>query len=149
MEVREAGLAKLFKVSGRTIRDLVAREIIAKTPAGTYDLAEVVPAYTEHLREKAAARGGAGLTDERARIAKERADQLEMQNQRARGELIPADQVEARWVEIAGRVRAAMMAVPSRFRQAAPHLSAADVVALDREIRDALMGLGSDAPPEA
>jgi phage terminase Nu1 subunit (DNA packaging protein) len=50
-------------------------------------------------------------------------------------------------VEIAGSVRAALMAVPSRLRQTMPHLTAADVVALDREIRDALIGLSSDAPP--
>jgi phage terminase Nu1 subunit (DNA packaging protein) len=54
------------------------------------------------------------LTRERARLAKEQADKLEMENAQARGELVPGDQVEAWGVRLAGEIRTKCLAVPSR-----------------------------------
>ena len=142
-------LADLFGISDRAIRDLVARGIIAKTPRGTFCLRDVVPAYTHHLREIAASRGhGAGnasLTEARERQAREKADQLALRNGQLRGELIPAAQVEARWVAITSAIRARLLAIPSRMAT----LSPLDTAALSNEIRAALTELGRDDAPAA
>ena len=142
-------LAELFGVSDRTIRDLVARSIISKTPRGTFSLRDVVPAYTHHLREIAASRGhGAGnssLTDARERQAREKADQLALRNGQIRGELIPAGQVEARWISITSAIRARLLAIPSRMAT----LSPLDTAALSTEIRAALTELACDDAPTA
>lgn len=142
-------LAGLLGVSDRTIRDLVARGVIARTARGTFSLRDVVPAYTGHLREIAAARGngagGASLTEARERQTREKADQIAMRNAQLRGELIPADQVEARWTAITSAIRARLLAIPSRLANLPP----ADAAALAGEIRAALTELGRDDAPEA
>jgi len=48
------------------------------------------------------------------------------------------------WSGVLWTVRAGMLAVPSRFQQRLPHLSAHDVAEIDREIREALTEMGGD-----
>lgn len=139
-------LADLFEITDRAVRDLAQRGILTKTARGRYPLVESVRAYTAHLREEASARGGGkGLTDERQRATRERADHLALRNAQARRELVSVIETEAAWSEILRRVRSRSLAVPSRCRQRLPHLTAQDAEAIDREIRDALTELGTDA----
>ena len=62
---------------------------------------------------------------------------------RAQGELIEAAAVEAEWSGVLRTVRVGMLAVPSRAAQRLPHLTAADVAVIDREVRDALTEVGN------
>jgi phage terminase Nu1 subunit (DNA packaging protein) len=106
-------------------------------------------AYVRRLRNAAAGRGsedGSELTLERTRLAREQADAQAMRNAALRRELLPAAEVEATWAGILRGVRARMLAVPSRVRQRLPHLTAGEVAAIDREIRDALVELGEGVP---
>ena len=41
------------------------------------------------------------------------------------------------------------MTVPSRLRQAVPHLTTSDVTVIDRELRDALQELGAGGKADA
>jgi phage terminase Nu1 subunit (DNA packaging protein) len=54
---------------------------------------------------------------------------------------VEAVAVEREWAAILTRLRARLLAAPSRAGQRLPHLTAHDVAALDREIRDALAEL--------
>jgi phage terminase Nu1 subunit (DNA packaging protein) len=85
------------------------------------------------------------LLAEKIRLAKEQADKTALANAKARGELLPAAEVEREWAAILRDVRAAMLALPSRLQQKLPHLSAHDVAMIDREIRDVLAELGNSA----
>ena len=84
------------------------------------------------------------LTAERARLAKEQADAHEMKNAISRGQLVEADHVRREWSDILRKVRAAILASPSRLRQRLPHLTAHDVEAMDGELRRALSEAASD-----
>lgn len=131
-------LAALLGVSGRTVRELAQKGIIAKD-GERFPVRECVRAYCSHLREKAAGRGGsASLTQERVRVAKEQADSLAMRNAITRGEMLPARDVEASWSTILRDVRSAMLALPSRVQQRLSHLTAHDVSEIDHEVRAAL-----------
>jgi phage terminase Nu1 subunit (DNA packaging protein) len=55
-----------------------------------------------------------------------------------RGELLDADTVARQWSDVLRRVRAGVMAVPSRVRAQLPRLTAQDIEVIDRELRDAL-----------
>ena len=57
------------------------------------------------------------------------------------GSSLDAGAVGRRWGDVLRRVRAGVMAVPSRVRARLPHLTAADVEVIDRELRDALTAL--------
>ena len=66
-----------------------------------------------------------------------------------RGELLDADAVARQWQDVLRRVRAGIMAVPSRLRARLPHLTARDVEVLDRELRHALAALAEEPKEQA
>ena len=140
--ISEAELADLLGITSRQIRNLAADGVAKKAGPARYELRASVRAYAESLRAKAS-RGRVKADDpelraERLRLAAAQAEKVELSNSRTRGELIPAREVEAAWAGILREVRAAMLAIPSRVNQSLPHLTAHDLGALDREIRDTL-----------
>lgn len=141
-------LAGVFGVHKRTLQTAVDRGALVRVSRGKYPLAKSIRAYCEFLRETAANRDhfrvGTGLAAERERIAREQADALEMKNATARGELLRAADVESQWSDILRMVRSGMLALPSRIQQRLGHLSAHDLAALDREIRDTLEEISDD-----
>jgi len=135
-------LAKLVKVHPRTIRDLAQREMVVKVGTDRYDLTGSLQAYATHLREMAAGRGDEQqqlhLTAERARLAKEQADAQALKNAALRRDLVPAADVEREWSDTLRQLRSKILALPSRLRQSLVHLTAADVAAIDGELRRTL-----------
>ncbi|MCX2696381.1 MerR family transcriptional regulator [Ochrobactrum chromiisoli] len=138
-------LAEMIGVSKRAISDYAERGIIVKTGRNRFDFRKSVQGYCEHIRTMAAGRGGENvdvLATERARLAREQADQAAMKNAAMRKELIMVAEVRHEWVSIARRIRNVVMSVPSRCRQMLPHLTTYDVDLIDTEIRAALAELG-------
>ena len=138
-------LRALLDLSPAGLSDLVKREIAVKMGRDSYDLTATVGAYVRHLRGTASGRGGEQevltLTGERARLAREQADQMALKNAALRRELVPAAEVAREWGEALRAIRARVLAIPSRTRSALPHLTPADMVVLDREARAALEDL--------
>lgn len=86
--------------------------------------------------------GGRAPTPTRDRLNAAQAQLAETRAAKLRGELLDAKEVEARWASAVLDVRAAILAVPSRF--GARHgLSAAVLADLDSDLRDALAGLAA------
>jgi phage terminase Nu1 subunit (DNA packaging protein) len=139
-------LADFFGITLRTLADLQKREIVVRAGKQGFDLREATRAYTSHLRNGAAARGaaGPGLTAERERLVREQADREALKNAQARGEMLPAAEVQAAWATILRDLRAGFLALPARIQQRLGHLTAHDVAGIDREIRDCLARLGDD-----
>jgi phage terminase Nu1 subunit (DNA packaging protein) len=81
------------------------------------------------------------VESERDRLAREQADNVALKNAALRRELVPATEVEDRWAGVLRRIRSKILAVPSRVRQASPHLTGHDIAALDAELRKALEDL--------
>lgn len=146
--IGSADLQQLFGITAPALSDLVKRGLVIRLGRDAYDLERSVNAYVTHLRGLAAGWGSgeqaASLTAERARLAKEQADAQAMKNAVQRGELVAADEVAREWGDVLRRVRARILAAPSRLRQ---ELALAPDVAeaFDRELRDCLSGLGHDA----
>ncbi|KQR30503.1 MerR family transcriptional regulator [Rhizobium sp. Leaf155] len=144
-EVSASELADLLGVSKRAVSDFVERGIVVKTERNRFDMRRSIQLYCEHLRTMAAGRSGDGadaLTTERARLAREQADQTAMKNAVMRREMIPITDVRHEWTSIGRRIRNGIMSVPSRCRQMLPHLTTFDVDVIDRELRSALSDLG-------
>ena len=135
-------LAALLGIQTRTISELVRRGAAVKSGAGRYDLAKSVRAYILDSRGKAKR---ADLEAEKVRLTKAQADAQELKVQEAQGRLLSSADVERQWSSILRDVRSAVLALPSRVQQRLGHLSAADVSALDLEIRDLLTEL-AEAP---
>lgn len=113
-----------------------------------YDIKATVVAYCAHMRGIASGRGGEeqvlDLTKERARLAKEQADEKEIKNAILRGELLQAGEVEVTWSDFLRGLRSRLLALPARV-QVAAGLTQVQTLAVDRELRTALFEAGSDA----
>ncbi|MFZ5446993.1 MAG: hypothetical protein ACOZQL_43855 [Myxococcota bacterium] len=69
------------------------------------------------------------------------ADLKELQRDLEMRKLIPAVDVERRLADVFAAARAHLLALPSRAKQALPHLTAKDLEALDEIVREALTEL--------
>ncbi len=141
-------MAALLGVSTKTVAQLVRDGLLKKAGRGKYALASVT-IYVEHLRALAAKHGrpltaNSELNDQRTRLAKAQADEKELRAAALRGDLIEAQAVEREWAEILRRVRAGVLAAPSRVRQRLPHLTAADAAQIDAELREVLTEVAGD-----
>ncbi len=72
------------------------------------------------------------------------AAKVELQNAKAKGDLLDAATVRAEWLTVASDIRARLLAVPSRVA-ATLALDRAAAAALDGEIRRALIDLAGSA----
>jgi phage terminase Nu1 subunit (DNA packaging protein) len=92
------------------------------------DLSEIRVAYIRRLREAAAGRGGEGavgeLAAERARLAREQADKIAMQNAVTRGELAPVALIEEVLTKAASKVAAVLDSIVPNVRRRVPELPA-------------------------
>ncbi|MDZ4254846.1 MAG: terminase small subunit [Sulfuritalea sp.] len=103
-------------------------------------LAQVRVAYIRRLREQAAGRATIGdldLAGERARLAKEQADRVAMQNAVTRGELAPVALLEQVLAAAAGKVAGIFDAIPGLVRRRVPHLTREDLDLIAAEIAKA------------
>ena len=145
-ETDEAALASLLGITSNRVRILARDGVIIRSGRGKFDTAQSLNRYIARLRESAAragrpSTGGDELKAERTRLAKEQADATALKNAQLRGELAPVADTLREWQEVLRDVRAAMLAVPSRFAASQPHLTPHDVEALALEIKRALEGL--------
>ncbi len=83
--------------------------------------------------------GSLDLTDERARLAKEQADDKAMRNAERRGELINASEAFERWSAEVIEIRMQLLRIPSEVAAQLPELTPVQLDKIDRVIRDALV----------
>lgn len=101
---------------------------------------EIRIAYIRRLREQAAGRAAAGdldLATERARLAREQADKIAMQNAVTRGELTPTIALEQVLTGAASKIAGILDAIPGMIRRRVPQLTAADIEAISGEVAKA------------
>ncbi len=144
--VHERDLAVLLGMTRQSVAEQVRSGVLDRAGRAQFELVSSVNRYCDHLRRHAGrvgrpAESSDALKAERLRLTKAQAEAQEAKNRLASGELVEAAAVAREWQTILRDVRAAILAVPSRYGAAMPHLSASDVAALDREIRAALEGL--------
>ena len=115
-----AEVAKHLFLSRQAVGEMVANgELPGGGGRGQLDLDACREAYIKRLRAVASghvsADGELDLTAERARLAKEQADRLEMANAQQRRELLARADVDAAVEGAFARVRAKMLGVPSKM----------------------------------
>jgi len=130
-------IAEHLDLSQPTVSDLLQRLGIDWRKS-TID--DVRVAYIRHLREQAAGRfsdGPLDLMNERARLAKEQADRLELQNAQTRKELAPIVLIEQVLAKAGVRVAGILDAIPGMIRRRSPSLSSSDLDCISAEISKA------------
>ena len=103
----------------------------------TSTIDEIRVAYIRHLREQAAGRAASGdldLATERARLAKEQADKVAMQNAVTRGDLAPVVMIEEVLTKTAARLAGIFDAIPGLVSRRVPSLRADEIDLIAAEI---------------
>lgn len=134
--MKQAQFGALVGISQQAVSDLVRRKVLADGAAGD----EWLLAYCDHLREVAAGRGGESsqeLAAERARLAREQADKIAMQNAVTRGELAPARVIEEVLAKAGSRTSRILDTIPGEVRRRMPALGSEEIAALTRIVAKA------------
>lgn len=125
--------AELVGVSQQAISSLVGRGVLNSGDTGAVWLKH----YCENLREQAAGRASMGdldLVQERARLAKEQADRVEMQNQISRKEVAPVNLLEVVLAKVARQIVANLEAIPVQLKRNSTTISQEDLKYITSEI---------------
>lgn len=129
-------LAESLSLSTRAVNQLAVTGVIVKLDRGEYDLVQSVKNYIEKMRKPEA-----GVKE---KLIAAQLGLAEVKLSQAKGELVPADQVQAKWDSILRTLRSSFMGIPARVQEHLPHLTPHDVSTIDREIRDTLTEMGED-----
>jgi phage terminase Nu1 subunit (DNA packaging protein) len=150
--VTEKELAEFFDCSTRRIRQLATTGIAVREGRGRYLKDASTRSYIKHLRESAAGRtnsseSGLNLPDESARLKAAQAEYYDIKNQRSRGELVLAAEVEAEMRQSYRTTAQRLMAVPTTV---APKIAVLKTAAeceavMRREFEKALNALSDEA----
>lgn len=123
----QAEIAEHLDISDRRVRELAVEWGI---DSREISLSAWRIRYLRHLREQAAGRAAAGDLDlavERARLAKEQADRIAMQNAVTRKELAPAHLIEEVLARAGARAAKLLDTIPGELRRRAASLTADDL----------------------
>lgn len=151
-ELSKSGFANLIGVSPGRVSQMI-KEGLPVEPNGKIDVARGKLWFQENVNQRRSVAqrpaelplGSRSKEGHRDRLLREQADNAALKNQILRREYVKASEVEARWSDVLRRLRSKILAVPSRVRQANPHLTAQDVAAFDSELRAALEELAGPA----
>jgi len=132
-QFKQAEFGALVGVSQPAVSDMLARGVLSTGANGGVWLLE----YCRHLREMAAGRAASGdldLATERARLAKEQADKVAMQNAISRNELAPVYLLEEVLAKAGARAAKILDTIPGTIKRREPGLSADTMMAISRDV---------------
>lgn len=128
-------LAKCLGLTTRAVNELVTNGVAVKIGRGEYDLIASVQNYLGKMRKPD---GNA-----KDRLTAAQAELAELKLAAESHKLLDAMQVQSTWEATLRELRAAMLAIPNRIQSELGNLSAHDIAAIDRNIRDTLTELGN------
>lgn len=144
VKITQAQFAALVGISPPAVSHLLKSGSLGK--GGT--AADWILAYCEMTRANAYDQP-AGLTEERARLAKAQADKVEMQNAVTRGELAPKSLLTVALASLTARVVGLLETIPVELRRMNPKLTPEDVAVAQRvidKVRNAAAATTLDGP---
>jgi phage terminase Nu1 subunit (DNA packaging protein) len=129
--ISQESFGQLVGVTQQAVSDLIGRGILPQgETAGSWLLA-----YTKHLREQAAGRGADGeLARERARLAREQADRVAMENATSRRELAPVSVLELVLAKMAGDVASILQGIVPRVKRRVPTITSEALGVVEDEL---------------
>lgn len=142
--VSAVDLSEWLGLTANRVSALAREGVLPRNASKLFPLKAAVRAYADHARAGAQGRRvDSELAAEKLRAAKATAEKLEIQNAKARGDLLDGREVANEWRSIVTDLRAAVLAVPSRVA-GRMGLDRATTAALDAEMRDAMEVISDD-----
>jgi terminase small subunit / prophage DNA-packing protein len=126
-------LANALGLSTRRIAAMVKEGTVIKRARDSFDWVLSVQNYLAKQRPE---------SNSKDRLTSAQADLAELKLAEAKGELLPASQIETEWGGIVRDATAAILGVTAKVQGRLGHLSNHDAAVIDSEIRLALTALG-------
>lgn len=143
-------IAKLLLLTERRVQQLTKEGVIPKADRGRYELAPAVQGYIRYLQERAVGReedGSADWSKARAKHMRARAELAEIDLARAKGAVVPVEDVAAVVADEYARVRSRVMSIAPRLSvRLSLESDAAKVEAMIRAEASAALTELSEAP---
>lgn len=128
-------MAYLLDITPRRLNQLQDEGVIKPIKRGTWELVDTLHGYIRFLRDgQKSPNGSPDVRAERARLIKEQADKVAMENEHMRANSIPAEVVKDVWGGIISAARARLLALPSRL--AVNYAALVDYATTERLARD-------------
>jgi phage terminase Nu1 subunit (DNA packaging protein) len=127
-------LARLLDVTPRRVQQLVAKGRLRKAAHGHYSLLPAIQGYIRHLKQQIASGSGAALTTERARLAREQADRVAMQNAVQRKELAPLSLIEETIAKSAAQTSKKLESIVPQIKRRLPDMPPVALKIIEEEI---------------
>jgi phage terminase Nu1 subunit (DNA packaging protein) len=146
--VKTVELCKLLDVSKTKLAELKSAGIVVPVDGvrGHFKAIESMHGYIDHLRKRKAGQGTThNLADERAKTEKVEREMKEMRLAEMQGQVLKVGEVTASWSAFGQLVRQKVMGLPSKFRQAVPHLTSHDAEMMREQCRELLQDLAVEA----
>ena len=141
-------IAKLLMLTERRVQQLTAEGVIPKPERARYELVPAVQGYVKYLRARTlgveALDGAPDMVSDKARLLKAKADISVLEVERARGDLLPAEEVVAGWETAIGRTRSLLLGIPTSAAQTVVLLAKShegDAEGAERAVREHLRKL--------
>lgn len=142
-------LARVLGLSDRRIRALETEGVISKIKRGSYDLCESVQSYIRYQVDLVKSRQATGSKlEEETRLLKERADQVAMENEELRGEIIRITELMPLWQSLVAASRSRMLGIASATKSKHPDLDIDVVTTIDEIVRECLEDMSHECLPE-
>jgi terminase small subunit / prophage DNA-packing protein len=125
----------------KTFEELETERTMAQISHGKYLVFASIRNLVAELSTAAAGREGGPASQARARLITAQAATAELKQAALGGELVPIADIETTWSGEVRAIRARLLALPARIAGKVPHLTAAEVMAIDDEIRTCLTEL--------
>ena len=132
-KVKQEEFGELVGISQQAVSDLLTRKVLKQGDV----CASWLKQYCAHLREVAAGRattGGLDLATERARLAREQADKVAMQNAERRGELAPVAAMEMVLANVGTKVGKILDTIVPQIRRRIPGITTEVANAIENDI---------------
>lgn len=132
-QVKQSEFGEIIGISQQAVSDLQSRHVLSSGSCAGQWLLE----YCGHIREIAAGRATIGdldLASERARLAKEQADKIAMQNAERRGELAPVSAMEMVLAMVGAKVGKILDTIPGQVRRRVPGIGSEVIEAIATDI---------------
>jgi terminase small subunit / prophage DNA-packing protein len=136
-------LARLLGLSAQAIANHASAGVLVRSGRGQYEKDASVTSYCAHLRKSASGRNTA-TSDDRARLARAKADEAERRNAVAEGKYLLASEVESGLSAENRRVQAGMLTVSSKVSVRLPYLTKDDINEIDLVVREVLTEIGEE-----
>jgi len=147
-----ATMAKLLQITPRRLQQLVSEGVIPKISRGRYELAPVVQAYINYLRERTlpGMMNVVSLDEARQRKLAAEAKLAEIEVAKAEGGVVTIQIVEKSWTDLVHAVRGRLLALPQNVAAmvAVEDDTGKCEALINREIKSALAEFGDGKLPD-